>query len=379
MRQFLCRREGWAAWGVMLFLAAVTVRAQQAPTFKAGVNLVRVDVTVVDDQGRPVDTLVPDEFDVRVNGTALPVAALRFLEFGSLTKATALGAEMSSASEASPGGRIIVVAVDEESLPRADSARPLMQTIAAWIERLTPADRMSIVALPQPGLRQKLTSNKSALTRTVYKLRARPPGVPDRPGLNGYGGNNPGSSGGNPNPYERAGASPTYPGPEAFSVASEQGMLLVAIEDLVGSLVKVEGPKTLVLVSAALGVDSDLLTRYRTIAALASQARVRVYVLQPHTGSGNVSGNRSEQGSDSRGAVSEGSHLLAGLTGGAVFHAVARAEGVVERIERETTGVYVLGLELPEGFPRNKWLDVAVKVKRQGVTVRSPTLAVPPR
>ena len=141
---------------------------------------------------------------------------------------------------------------------------------------------------------------------------------------------------------------------------------------------KIEGPKTLVLVTAGLGFDSGLLSRYRAIATRASEARLRMYVLQPHTGVAPASGSRSTQ-ADSGGAAPEGSYFLAGLTGGAVFNAVARAEAVVERIERETMGGYVVGVELPAGTPRDKALEVRVQVKLPGVTVRSPEHVVPPR
>ena len=140
---------------------------------------------------------------------------------------------------------------------------------------------------------------------------------------------------------------------------------------------KIEGPKTLVLVTAGLGFDSGLLSRYRRIATKASEARLRMYVLQPHSGVAAASGARSTM-ADSGGAAPEGSQLLAGLTGGAVFHAVARAEGVVARIERETMGGYVVGVEPPKGTRRNKPLEVRVQVKLPGVTVRSPEHVVPP-
>jgi VWFA-related protein len=367
--------ESFAAWGIV-FLLAIPVYAQQTPTFKAGVDLVRLDVTVVDAEGKPVDGLEPRDFEVRVNGVVLPVTTLRFLEFGSLTRADAAGASASSSAGPSPGGRIIVIAVDEESLPSTDSARPLMQTIAGWVDRLTPADRMSIVALPPPGLRQKFTSDKGALTRTLYKLHARAPVRPAPLGAQGYGGNR--ATTASPRPDERAGGNQAFAGPEAFATVSEQGMLLVALEDLASSLVKIEGPKTLVLVTASLGFDSGLLSRYRAIATRASEARLRMYVLQPHTGVAPASGSRSTQ-ADSGGAAPEGSYFLAGLTGGAVFNAVARAEAVVERIERETMGGYVVGVELPAGTPRDKALEVRVQVKLPGVTVRSPEHVVPPR
>jgi hypothetical protein len=73
-----------------------------------------------------------------------------------------------------------------------------------------------------------------------------------------------------------------------------------------------------------------------------------------------------------------GIDFLAGLTGGVVLNAVARATGVVERIGRETSGSYVIGVEPPQGIERNKPLDVTVKLKREGLTVRSPKQVVAP-
>ena len=86
--------ESCAAWGIVVLLAS-PVYAQQLPTFKSGVDLVRLDVTVVDADGKPVDGLEPRDFDVRVNGVALPVTTLRYLDLGSLTRADAAGASTS--------------------------------------------------------------------------------------------------------------------------------------------------------------------------------------------------------------------------------------------------------------------------------------------
>ncbi len=359
-----------------LVLASALPAAQQ-PSFKTSVDLVRVDVTVVDDDGNPVPDLEQADFEVSINGTVRPVTALRYLEFASLSEAAAAGAAMSSTAGPGPGGRIIVIAVDEESLSRQDSARPLMQTLAAWIDRLTPADRMSIVALPPPGVKQKLTSDKAALKRTLYKLHYRAPVREMQLGVQGFGAN--GATTASPRPDEPGAPRRRFATPEAFSTFSSQGMLLIGLEDLAASLVRLEGPKTLVLVSGTLGFDPDLLSRYRAMASRASEARLRMYVLQPNASPTGASGNREEQIADSRGASPEGLHLLAGLTGGAVFPAIGTAKGVVTRVERETTGVYVVGVELAGDTPRNKPLTVKVRVTRPNVTVRSPQSVIPPR
>jgi hypothetical protein len=56
---------------------ASSPRAQQ-PTFKSGVDLIRLDVHVVSDDGTPVKDLTADDFDVKANGNLAPVRALQF-------------------------------------------------------------------------------------------------------------------------------------------------------------------------------------------------------------------------------------------------------------------------------------------------------------
>ena len=78
-----------AAAGLAL-LAAATATAQQAPTFSAKVEGVRVDVLVTDN-GRAVPGLGPGDFDVRDNGvpqqidlvdlTDVPVNVVLTLDF----------------------------------------------------------------------------------------------------------------------------------------------------------------------------------------------------------------------------------------------------------------------------------------------------------
>ena len=51
-------------------------RRQQTPTFRSGVSLVTIDVTVLDKDGKPVPGLMSDEIEIKLNGKVQPIRAL---------------------------------------------------------------------------------------------------------------------------------------------------------------------------------------------------------------------------------------------------------------------------------------------------------------
>lgn len=60
--------------------SAALLTAQQAPVFRAGVDLVTMRVVVVDKQGQPVRGLKESDFSVRLEGQVRPVRVLNYLE-----------------------------------------------------------------------------------------------------------------------------------------------------------------------------------------------------------------------------------------------------------------------------------------------------------
>ena len=72
----------WTRWlaciGVMA--AGVAARPIAQPTFRSGVDLVTVDATVLDGDGRPVPTLHAEDFHIEVDGTSRRVVSARFLD-----------------------------------------------------------------------------------------------------------------------------------------------------------------------------------------------------------------------------------------------------------------------------------------------------------
>jgi VWFA-related protein len=68
---------------LVLFAMAVApvLGAQQSqPTFRTGVSLVTVDVSVLDSNGKPVPGLTPADFEIKINGKVRPVKVLTFVE-----------------------------------------------------------------------------------------------------------------------------------------------------------------------------------------------------------------------------------------------------------------------------------------------------------
>ena len=71
-------RRARAALTCALALLPVAARQQQQPpqpTFRAGVDVVAVDVHVVDGTGRPVPGLRPEDFAITVDGRPRPIVA----------------------------------------------------------------------------------------------------------------------------------------------------------------------------------------------------------------------------------------------------------------------------------------------------------------
>ena len=377
------RRVGLGVFIVASIASIVAVSAQPAPTFRSGVELIEVDATVIDRDGNPIPDLQSADFSVAVDGEPRAVVQAQFISLrapeGSSLPADspADDAGYTSNADADPG-RLIVILVDEESMPWGEGRR-LMHAAAGFVDGLSPGDRVSVVAMPQPGVYIDFTSDHDRVRRAVE-------------GMSGLG------------------VSPMGGGLIQFEILQETrrrtAAVLHGIESILEGMRRVEGPKALVWISGGLAIGGEELGLKR-MADLAAASRTTLYVFMldqllvdgSRAASGElpdafvvegspmreqgpggvqaapVQGQPAEAGlrlgAPNRRVREQGLMAAASMTGGSLMRAYYNPGPLFARLERELSGYYLLGVESLAGDRDGEFRDIAVSVRREGAHVRS--------
>jgi hypothetical protein len=127
--------------------APTTVPPGQVPplTFETGVELVSVDVSVVDKEGRPVRGLTKDDFELEVDGAPRVLASSLFVEQSS--KSGPEVTEQFSTNEGATGGRLIMIAIDQGNI-RQRSNTSFIRTAQRVLDDVGPGDRVALAVIP---------------------------------------------------------------------------------------------------------------------------------------------------------------------------------------------------------------------------------------
>ena len=390
---------------------------QKPATFKTGVDVVSVDVTVVDKEGRPVPSLGAADFEVLVDGRVRKIVSTEFLRSAaakaSLPGAPSAGAappiRQASSNQGDASGRLFAIVLDVGNI-QPGGVRGATEAATRFIRTLSPDDRVGLFAIPTgPTIdftadherviaqMKQVAGLASSPLRGVF-MQVSPADAIDLQMAPPYSC----SDTANPPPqFERmmsrnCATVNSKSDPRAFenccsqvltevrmlvtSIQQATGQSLAAMESLMSSLARVEGPKTVVLISQRLinahaGV-LDYSQQLRALGELAAAARVNLYVL--HVSRGYLDDMAADVRSpstssfDDEGAAREGLQTLAGSARGAMFTVVAGADAVFDRINRETSAYYLLGLETAPTDRDGKPHKIRVRLaQKRGLDVRS--------
>lgn len=362
----------------------------QGPTFRTGVDVVAVDVTVLDSRGRPVTDLGTAEFSVKIDGRPRRVVSAEYIQVDEQDDRRAADDPADAhitTNIGPPQGRLIVLVVDQGNT-RMGQARPLLATAGRFLDRLGPLDRIAFAAIPPPGPAVDFTADVTRVRLAMQQVLGSETPLEGRFNI--------GTAEAmaiierhdrillaavverecgmalRADVLEQCSRDIVA---EADRIVSERRQRIVqsvaALRDLFRGLAVIDGQKSVILVSEGLeveGIGADL----ADVAAMAAMARASLHVLlidSPHV---DVSRARaSPTAREDRQLQEEGLEMLAGQARGSLFRIVGTGEGVFEQLFAELAGYYLLGVEQEPVDRDGRRHRIDVEVRRRGVVVRS--------
>jgi VWFA-related protein len=386
----LTRTCGLASW---LLLLSTWSSAQQGavpprtPRFTSNVDVTSIDVTVVDDNGKPILDLKPSDFTVRIDNAPRRVVTAEWTPLVTETGPPAPPPpDGYSTNESTSGGRLILFVIDQPNI-RFGASQSIQRTVGAFIDRLQPTDRIAAVGIGPGNLSTPFTADRERVKRAIsrmtgmsrqlevgdFNLSATEAAAIAR-----------GEFGALDRVMARECAAQLFPDPDTCRISlTAQAMEMAADPQLNGEttistlrtllygLAVIETPKTVIFVSEGFPVE-DRRPAVLELGALAGTARTSLYVLRLDRGLFDAA-ERSlvTMPAFDRYALNEGLDMLAAASRGTVFNVTGTGTNIFERIESELSGYYILGLESMPQDRDGGAHPIRVDVARRGATVRT--------
>ena len=175
----------------LAFVAAMSAGApsqalQSPPTFKTGVDLVRMDVRITGADGMPIKDLRADEVIVADDGHRAPVVLLRHIEeppgtYDDVARRT-ISSEVST-NRGAQRGHLYLLVFDQQHIAPGNEGRARVAAARFLKTRVRPGDRVAVFAIPGPGPQLTFTADVAKVIAELPKVR----GGLERNGLTGMG------------------------------------------------------------------------------------------------------------------------------------------------------------------------------------------------
>jgi VWFA-related protein len=157
--------------GAAALASVLLAQAQPSPTFRSGIDVVRLDVTVLDRGRRPVTDLTEQDFTVLADGRPQPIVAFERVVLPPPVPATAawmreIAPDVRSNALGEP--RLLVILMDDATTP----TEPLMVKTAKSvadrvIDEMQPSDLAAVVFTLDNRYAQDFTSDRQLLRAAV--------------------------------------------------------------------------------------------------------------------------------------------------------------------------------------------------------------------
>jgi len=409
-------RHRLTTWSLAAVIVAVGVVALSAQTvFRSTVDVIAVDVQVVDAQGNPIGRIGPDSFQVSINGQRRKVVSAQFI-----------GQQPTSDDPAEPGppegrGRTFVLAIDAGSF-EVDAERTPIEGAQNFVQHLDASDRVGLFVYPT-GAQILPTTQRVPLTISLGRVTGQKDALRSHYNLRPWEIVDITAQMSNPNSFLTAARNATGDGgtaieldpvlkiqfrecpedPDCPAKIYAEGIQLATqlerqvmtsltgLQALLRALEKIPGRKAVVFISAGLLVSDqpsgrpDVGDVARVMGQAAARSNATVYAVHIDTTPGVGPASQKAPGSSelARDRALYGNWLsdFSQSAGGRLIYVpVGAANFAFDRILRETSAYYLLGVEPAPNDRDGRPRKLEVKVKRSGVSVRSRQwVVIPPK
>ena len=371
----------------------------QQPVFRTGIEILTVDATVVDREGRQITDLKPTEFEVEVDGDARPVVSAEYVKLVDDTPVP-IGAKKPEAPKPNPDdafystnarsltpGRSILILVDQGNI-RVGQGRQMMRSAVKFVDGLAATDRVAMVAIPQGALvdftmdhekvREALLATVGlatpykgryhiSLSEAIATVEHSDATLRQQLFLR--------ECGGALMTAIDVARCEIEVEQEAGEIVNHQRIQTQAslrgMREVLKSLANLEGPKSVILISEGLvleGLSSDV----DDIAAIAADVRASLDVMLLDVPAVDVTeSQRPTTPREDRDRQVEGLESLAGLSRGALHRIIVTGDNAFQRVNRSIAGHYLIGVESRPRDRDGKRHRISVKSLRRGSTIYS--------
>ena len=389
---------------VATFLLSSNLLAAQAPSpkpqapspvFRAGVELVSVDITALDTNGRQVTDLTAADLQVEIDGAQRQVASVEYIRsadplrvIGAAPKIVAPDETFSSSNaKGAPRGRLIVLLIDQGNI-RTGTARSSMTSAKKFVDTLTPEDRVAVIAVPGPGELVDFTTNHDRVREALLRVVGSADVLKSRFNLSITEAmslylHSDVQMAANVILRECVGAAAAAELERCEREVEQDAAEIInevrhrtqdsvhGIRAVLQSLAAFEGPKSVILISEGLifeglGAEAD------DLASVAADARATLDVLMLDVPQVDASqSRRPTTPREDRNLQVTGLEQIAGAARGELYRINVSADFAFDRISRSLDGYYLLGVESRPDDRNGRRHRIGVKTTRRGVTIRS--------
>ena len=177
MRRPLAWVCAWCLATLMPPVQSPLLQGPPPPVFRAAIDLVHLDVSVLDKNRHPVRDLKASDFTISEDGKPQPIVAFSAVDVPANPVKPVVWSDRAAADVQSnegmddPQGRLFVLLIDDAMLPNAASALDSARQVARkFIDRITASDRVAVV-FSANGRNQGFTSDRARLIAAIDSLK----------------------------------------------------------------------------------------------------------------------------------------------------------------------------------------------------------------